>query len=96
MDRGAAVKWTTTTGASITAPSKAAAQALATEYGMGSIVSSAPAVARTPTLRQARRLWDQAQDWPRDGQQWPIDAAERAADAVLRAHYKGKLPGLFN
>lgn len=63
---------------------------------MGEIVGSTAAVGRTPTLRQARRLWDQAQDWPRDGQQWPIDAAERAADAVLRAHYKGKLPGLFN
>jgi hypothetical protein len=90
------MKWQTTTGAAITAPTRAAAEALATEYGMGTIVSSTPAVGRTPTLRQARRLWDQAQEWPRDGQQWPIDAEERAADIVLRTHFNGDLPGMFD
>jgi hypothetical protein len=90
------MKWSTTTGAAITAPTRAAAEALATEYGMGTIVSSTPAVGRTPTLRQARQLWDQAQDWPREGQQWPIDAEERAADIVLRARFGGDLPGMFD
>ena len=41
-------------------------------------------------LNRARRLYDQAQEWPRCGQDWPVDSAEERADKLLRlnaAHY---------
>lgn len=87
------MRYSTQSGAFVTAANVTAARALAEQYGMGAVIESAPAtVARTGSKRKplsvnaARAMYSAAQDWPRCGQDWPRTAGERAADAVLAAN----------
>ena len=77
----------TSTGASIEAPTKAAAAAIAAQYGMGEISrqdQGPPRPAAKMNLNRARTLAEEANEWPRCGQDWPMDAEEAQADGVIR------------
>ena len=77
----------TSTGASIEAPTKAAAAAIAAQYGMGEITRQAQGPSRPAAkmnLDRAKALAEQANEWPRCGQDWPMDAEEKQADGVIR------------
>lgn len=83
------MRFTTSTGKTVTAASKAAAAAMAAQYGMGEIVSAASEPAKratTMTVAKAVCLFAQAQEWPQCGQGWPIDAQQRAAQSVIAAN----------
>lgn len=85
------MRFETSTGKTVTAANRADAAAMAAQYGMGEIVSPAPAgkpAKRAPAMsvRAAVALFAQAQEWPQCGQDWPIDARQRAAQAVIAAN----------
>lgn len=84
------MRYATSTGKFVSATNKAAAAAMAAEYGLGEIVGAAaeaPAK-RKPSMSvsKAVALFAQAQEWPQCGQDWPADAQQRAAQAVIAAN----------
>lgn len=80
-------RWETTTGRYVTADTRAAAAALAREYGLGELVRTVPAPNRRPmTLRRAIRMRTLAEEHPRLGAGWPENSLEREAERLLREH----------
>ena len=79
-------RWTTSLGGAVTADTRAAAAALAAQYGLGEIVAqvATPSRQRPPMkIGRAVALYERAHEWPRCGQDWPDGADEREAARVL-------------
>lgn len=84
------MRFETSKGKFVSAANRAAAAAMAAEYGLGEIVKAvaekSAKPARAMSLASALRIFAQAQEWPQCGQGWPMDAGQRAAQAVIAAH----------
>ena len=70
----------------VTAKNRHAAAVIAAQYGLGDIVGIVPSPPRRRmSLNAARKLFAQADEWPRCGQGWPETSREREAAAVLES-----------
>lgn len=83
------MRYATTTGKFVSAPTRTEAESIARQYGMGELAEQSappPKPRKAMTLATAVRLYSQADEWPRCGQQWPMTAREREADRLLLIH----------